>query len=301
MRFLKDSKPLTALLLLLFLILSVGIALSSIGLLVAYFIYGDAAIGDLSSSSVGQMKYMQMFTQLAFFVAPALLFAFIMDKHFWRYLHLHIKPRMRLLLIAILLVLVAMPFNDALVYVNQQIHLPEALSGLEDWMRASEERANALMAKFLLMDTWGDYLLNLLMIALLAALGEELLMRAVLQPIFVRWTSSAHWGIWITAFIFSFIHLQFYGFFARMFLGAMLGYLYIHTSNLWVPIVAHFFNNAVAVSFVFFTGKDMEDMSATIEQQGSAMWYLTAFSLLLVLLCLWYLKRLSPEPSNERA
>ena len=63
----------------------------------------------------------------------------------------------------------------------------------------------------------------------------------------IAWSGSVHVGIWLAAALFSAIHLQFYGFVPRMLLGALFGYLYIWTGNLWVPMLAHFFNNGFAV------------------------------------------------------
>lgn len=291
MQILKDAKPISAFFALLFLIVVVGITSTSIGLFVGYLLYGNAIIGDSAHAVVGQMKYMQLLTQMAFFVAPAWLFAYLVQRDVPAFFHLRRPPVWHLLLVAILIMLAAMPFNDFLVYLNHKIHLPQALSGVEAWMRAAEDRAADLMAVFLQMDTFGDYVVNILLIGLLAGVSEELMMRGVLQPLFIRWTRNVHVGIWIAAFIFSFIHLQFYGFFARMFLGAVLGYLYLYTSNLWVPIIAHFFNNAAAVSFVYFTGQMPEDTSGMFERLGQGLWPVALVSLLLVLMGLRYVQR----------
>jgi membrane protease YdiL (CAAX protease family) len=53
--------------------------------------------------------------------------------------------------------------------------------------------------------------------------------------------------VWVTAFIFSFIHFQFYGFLPRAILGVALGYFYVYGKSLWIPIWAHFLNNATSV------------------------------------------------------
>lgn len=106
-----------------------------------------------------------------------------------------------------------------------------------------------------------DLIFNLLLVAVLAGLGEELFFRGILQKIFGEWR-NAILAIWMAAFIFSAIHLQFYGFFPRMLLGAFFGYLLFWSGNLWLPILAHTVNNGLAVLFYYlkFNGVKMPDL-----------------------------------------
>jgi len=69
----------------------------------------------------------------------------------------------------------------------------------------------------------------------------------VFQRIFSNWTQNPHWGIFISAFIFSAIHFEFYGFFPRLILGMMFGYFLYWSGSIWLPILAHFVNNGIAV------------------------------------------------------
>ena len=184
----------------------------------------------------------------------------------------------------------AIPLSDWLIYQNNLMRLPESLSSLEQWMRTAEEKAAYMTNLFLQMDSFSDYMINIGIIGLAAALGEELLMRGVLQPIFIKATKNSHVGIWITAFVFSFIHLQFYGFFARLFMGAILGYLFYFSKNLWIPIIVHFFNNAAAVSYVYFTNIPLDSTNLSemeLEQYGGLY---ALLSISLVILGLFFLR-----------
>jgi len=109
------------------------------------------------------------------------------------------------------------------------MHLPEVLSRVEIWMRNSEESAEKLTDAFLSSASWTGFLVNLLMIAVLAAVGEELIFRGILIKIFHEWTRNLHVAVIISALLFSAFHLQFYGFFARLALGLVLGYLFVWT------------------------------------------------------------------------
>jgi len=185
-------------------------------------------------------------------------------------------------ILGIVVIMVSNPFNEWLILQNNQISFPSFLSGLENWMRQSEIQAAQVTNVFLEMENWNDYLINLLMIGVLAALGEELLMRGVLQPVFIKVFKNAHVGIWMAAFVFSFIHFQFFGFFARLFLGAILGYFFYYSKNLWVPIIAHFFNNAFAVTYVFITKVPIYQSDGQIVPTHESSPWLVLISLALV-------------------
>ncbi|HMR19324.1 MAG TPA: CPBP family intramembrane metalloprotease, partial [Sphingobacterium sp.] len=70
-----------------------------------------------------------------------------------------------------------------------------------------------------------------------------------------RMLNNHHLAIWITAVVFSAIHFQFYGFFPRLLLGAFFGYMMAWTQNIWVPVVAHFINNASVTLLAFYFTK----------------------------------------------
>lgn len=135
---------------------------------------------------------------------------------------------------------------------NSHLVLPESLSNLEQWMYNQEKQLEEITLTILSDISIGGFLANLLVIAVIPAIGEELLFRGALQGILLRWFRNPHVAIWVAAIIFSAIHLQFYGFLPRMALGALFGYLFFWSKNLWLPIFAHFVNNAgvLVVTFV---------------------------------------------------
>lgn len=237
-----------------------GILFLFIGIIIsAGFVDGDVLIrlelmdkmqhkGDLNL-----MKYFQIVTQISFFVIPALIFGYFINKNIAHFFKLDKLPKWYSTGLALLVLFLAMPFIDWLIYENNLIKLPEAFASMEQWMRDAEEQAAILTNHFLEMNSFKDYLVNILMIGVLAAIGEELLLRGAMQPLLIKIFKNAHIGIWIAALIFSFMHFQFYGFFARLFLGALLGYFFYYTNNLWIPIIAHFINNSAAVTYVYIT------------------------------------------------
>jgi membrane protease YdiL (CAAX protease family) len=95
-----------------------------------------------------------------------------------------------------------------------------------------------------------------------------LLFRGLLQRLIREWLGNVHVAVFISAFLFSALHMQFFGFLPRMMLGIMFGYLFVWTGSLWVPVFAHFVNNgsAVVVSYLGqrgVPGGNYEEFGAT--------------------------------------
>ena len=138
---------------------------------------------------------------------------------------------------------------------NEQIVLPDSLTGVENWMRQMEDAAKDVTDLFLSGETLSDLFLNLLIIAAAAAFVEEIFFRGALQQLIEKWLRNDHVAVWTAAFIFSAIHLQFYGFLPRLVMGAVLGYLFLYSRNLWIPMLYHFVNNAAVVVITYFWGE----------------------------------------------
>jgi membrane protease YdiL (CAAX protease family) len=136
-------------------------------------------------------------------------------------------------------------------------------------------------------DSVGGLLVNIGLIAIVPAVGEELFFRGIIQQV-LQTNLKSHAAVWITAIIFSTIHFQFFGFIPRVLMGAFLGYLLVWTKNMWVPIIAHFANNAVAVLFYYFKG---EGNTFDIENIGKSDTYLIGIVSLIAVLLLIYLFR----------
>lgn len=241
-----------------------------LGLLIAIPFWGGSIMENLeqlsnptSQSMLNLSKYIQVISQLGMFVVPAFLFAFLAGRKASRYLKLNIKTSALTLILTTSIMLLGVPFINYLLQLNSKMQLPEFLSGVEQWMKNSEEQAALITEKFLDVKTIGGLLFNIFMIAIIPAIGEELVFRGVLQRLIHEWTKNPHVAIFIAGFLFSFIHLQFYGFLPRMFLGVLFGYLLYWTGSMWVPILAHFVNNAMAVIAYFLFKRGVTDIDVT--------------------------------------
>ena len=229
------------------------------------------------------MKWLQLLQSVATFLLPALAGAYLWSNTPMQWLHLNKKPSWQEALAAVVVMLLAIPGINLLSAWNQQMVLPEWMSGIEQWMRMQEDAAAQLTEQFLQVNTVGGLLVNIGLMALLPAVGEELTFRGVVQGMFTR---NKHVAIWATAAIFSFVHMQFYGFLPRMLLGAMFGYMLWWTGSLWVPMLMHFVNNCAAVVVAFWAYNYLEEgraeMLDTIGTEDTIL--LGVFSICIVLI-----------------
>ncbi len=230
--------------------------------------------------SVTSLKWIQLFQSAAMFLLPPLCMAYLWAKAPMKWLKVDNFQSFKVSSMAILLMLVALPAINLLADINQQMALPTFLEPLEAWMKTQEETAKQLTEQFLSVTTYSGLIINILLMALLPAVAEELTFRGVLQKLFQGSNVSdfhtvkvPHIAIWVTAILFSAIHMQFYGFLPRMLMGALFGYMLVWTGSLWVPILMHFTNNAMAVILYFVAtraGWDMEKVDAI--GTGDTLW-----------------------------
>ncbi|QDA59979.1 CPBP family intramembrane glutamic endopeptidase [Hymenobacter jejuensis] len=156
------------------------------------------------------------------------------------------------LLAAMALILVSIPALSALVAWNAGVHLPTTFQWLEQKARASEDQAQGLTTFLTQFTTATRFWVAMLVVAVIPAIAEELTFRGIVQRQIIRFTGSMHWGVWLSAIIFSAVHMQFFGFVPRVVLGVLLGYLYAWSGNILVPMAAHFAQNALQLIMLYY-------------------------------------------------
>ncbi len=243
-----ERHPFTSLLLLLLLMFSGAFLFAFLAFIAIISIYGLKAMGNFSEaggSSIEVLRLLQIFISTGMFIVPALFFSTLESKNWRNYLKFRRFPILFLFL-TVVIMLSSGPVLEWSSEFNKGMKFPPFLREVEQWMLLKEQQMAEMTKLLLKMDSISVLLINLLMLAIIPALGEELVFRGCLQKIFARWTGNKHAAIWITAIIFSAIHVQFYGFIPRMLLGALFGYLLVWSGSLWIPILAHFLNNSIA-------------------------------------------------------
>ncbi len=239
---------------------------------------------EVSLTEANALKMFQFVTSIGRFILIPLLFIHLAGHNFEQSLNIK-KPPQLISFVLILFIVISVSGEVNLVNEwNHTMKLPASMSNIEITMRQFEEQAKLQTEIFLRTTTITGFLVNIFIVGILAAIGEEIVFRGILQNIFYKWTNSSHASIWIAAFLFSFVHLQFFGFFPRLLLGALLGYLYYWSGSLWSCIFAHFVNNTAAVTayFLLNIGLIEENIAETSSLTG-ALISLPVVSLLIYL------------------
>lgn len=245
------------------------LALIIIGLILGTVIgFAYVFITKSNPQDLNSLRFMQISSQLFTFVFPPIAYAFLVKEKPVNALGLK-NAKILWFLIGTAMIFAIMPLNSILAEWNAGLKLPESLSALEQMIKDMQESASAMIEKFVSVDTIGGLMLNLFMIAGLAALGEELLFRSIIQTSLIKICKNAHVGILIASAIFSFIHLEFYGFVPRLILGMLLGYMFYFSSSIWVPMLMHFLNNGTVVLIYFLNNKDITNIDVDTFGQTS--------------------------------
>jgi uncharacterized protein len=257
--FLSSASPFTKIMFAIFLMLCSLLVFFTAGLLLANPIFGigfsqfQSSLSDYSSpNSINFLKYLQLLQSIGLFVVPPFMIAYFIQPNGIDYLHLNKKARPSSFYMVILLMIASIPVINFMADINSRLILPHFMVGIEDWMKDTEKTAEKLTDAFLQVKTSSQLLYNILIIAIVPAIGEELTFRGIFQRFFIDWVKNKHWGIFLSAALFSFIHFQFYGFLPRLLLGMLFGYMLVWSGSLWLPILAHFINNVTVVIILWF-------------------------------------------------
>jgi uncharacterized protein len=199
----------------------------------------------------------------AFFAifVPAVAGAMVMSRKPFKWLGYKEGFTIKQVLLVIAIMLLCFPLVGALGELNEIIPIPKSwevtFKKMED-MYASQVESLATIRSI------GEFIFSLIVLALLPALFEETLFRGGFQQLLIRWFKSPMTAIIVTSIIFSAIHLSYYGFLARFALGMVLGLLFYYSKSIWLSVSAHFLNNGIAVSYMYYLslhGKPAKDLA----------------------------------------
>ena len=283
---LKQSSGIRILIFLVILLISglIGVAASAI-----FMFAGDTG-----------MKLGQGISSIFMFVVPPILYYIITRKeHQMKDLGLRkLTPPWWLIIIGAFLMFISLPVSNLLTEWNEGMKLGGAFQMLEDMMKTLEQTATDLTERMLNVDTIGGLLLNLIIIALIPAVGEELTFRGVVQQGLTR-RMNPHVAIILSAAIFSFIHFQFYGFLTRMFLGMLLGYMFYITGSLWTSILMHFLNNGSAVLIYYLNNRGIINVDVDHFGATQSVWLIIASAVVTIGLITWSWIKAQPKKQTE--
>ncbi|MCB9360467.1 MAG: CPBP family intramembrane metalloprotease [Flavobacteriales bacterium] len=292
------SKPSIQLFLIVGLCLVSALIFSLLGGLAVILFYGFdmSSFYDYSNpNTIEGLKLFQLLSSVGLFIVPPVVYALITSKTILPTLNLNTISKPINWLLVLLIMIVASPLMSWVVEVNAQMSLPEFMSPIEEWMKQSEASAEVLTKAFIRFDGLPSLFYILLIVAVIPAVGEELLFRGVLQKILEKWTQKPHLAIWLTAILFSALHMQFFGFFPRLLLGALFGYLLVWSGSLWLPILGHFINNGSVVVLSYLYPELMENTEINVFNEDGKTWLPTLISMVLVVGGIYLFKKLNTQ------
>jgi len=233
----------------------------------------------------------QFLQTVGLFLFPAIICAWLFSDNYKEYLRIDQPIYLSPAVWTVIGTLAAIPFLNWTFALNQQMVLPEALKGLENWMKESEAAAHRVTDLMLDTKSIPTIVFNFLSVCVIAAICEEFMFRGLLQTLFGRILRNPHVMVWAIAILFSAVHLQFYGFITRMLLGAWLGYLMYYTKTIWIPVLAHFTNNFFSVGTYYLFQNTPSEMEKIDAIGTGSTWWLSGVSLALFLFCFIQIKK----------
>ena len=237
------------------------------------------------------IREMQFFQTLCLFLFPAIICAWLFSDNYKEYLSIEQPVYLPVIIWSIISMIVIIPFLNLTYSINQQMVFPEALKGLETWVKEAEAANTKTIEVILNTKSIPTIIFNILIICVIAGVSEEFMFRGLLQKFFGKAILNPHVLIWTIAILFSAVHFQFYGFITRMLLGAWLGYLMYYTKTIWIPVLAHIINNFVSVG-AYYLFQNTPDKIDEIDAIGTgATWWLSIASLALFFFCLTRIKK----------
>lgn len=227
---------------------------------------------DILESPLNQPIYFIQISQIIsssfWLLIPAIVFIKLFYGNLCPYLNVEKKSPLIFFLMALFLVFAVQPLIGIFAYLNYNIPFPDSLVSIEKAFKNLTETNTAVMNYLFSDKTILGFIINVIVIAISAAIFEEIFFRGCLQKLIHKISKNYHIAVWITAIIFSAVHMDFYGFLPRIILGAMLGYLYVWSGNIWVPIFAHFTNNLTAIILKYCDINSLDDMDKYVPSEN---------------------------------
>lgn len=241
---------------------------------------------SVKPNELGATRLFFVVNSIGTFVFTAFILALVFKQKPMEYLGLSSFPKPVYLLIVPLLLIVSMPILSWLVEMNGKIVFPEFLSGIEQSLKASEEKNDKLYDLLLHMNNYSDLFLNIFVMALIPAIGEELFCRGVLLNVVYDYSGKFLRSVVVVAIIFTLFHMQFYKFMPMMVLAVILGLFINWTQSIWASILFHFLNNTTAVLGNFYNQRGVKNLLTDEHAQMPVMLTILSF-LLTIALIIW--------------
>ncbi len=229
-------------------------------------------LATLVNANGGQSKYgtllLGVFQNLVVFALAAIGMSKICYGKVAKPLKLNVAPSWEGVALVVILYVVSFPALNWLVDWNAHITFPESMQPLYDTLKKYEDLAQEQTNFILKGNDLVTMLLMVLEVGVLTGFGEEIFFRGAILGAFERKRGlNTHISVWCVGILFSAFHFQFFGFFPRCCLGILLGYLFVWSGSLWLPVICHALNNSLVVVITYLAEHGV-DAAGSIDKLG---------------------------------
>ncbi|MCO5290133.1 MAG: CPBP family intramembrane metalloprotease [Chitinophagaceae bacterium] len=187
---------------------------------------------------------------------------------------------LRQLGLVILITACGLALSSALGYMSYQIPFPK------DWKIYFDKWENDYMkqaASLIKLDNGLELFISIIVLALVPAICEETFFRGGLQNYLYRSNGKKWMSVILVSLIFSIIHFSAYGFLSRFILGMVLGLVFHYTRRLWLSILVHFINNAMAVIVLYVQHSKGKPLAELMSDKDGTYWGFIVLPLIFLL------------------
>lgn len=235
--------------------------------------------GQLVAADSNALKVMQVITAVMGFLLPTLLAAFLLHRRPFKLLGFSAGAVTgRQAGLVVLIMAAALFVSTSLSTLTDLIPLPTSWKAAFDRM---EDDYNRQVSAIMSLKSVGDYILALIVMALLPAVCEEALFRGGLQNFLSRGTGRPWFAIIVVSILFSLAHISYYGLLPRIFLGVVLGALFHYSGRLWLCVLGHFINNVLAITIIYANSRQGIPLEEAMRESSAGFWGLLAVPVLI--------------------
>jgi len=242
----------------------------------------------MKPENMNAIKVIQVVSTFVTFFVPAWITARIANNQPFRWLGFNNHFNVKQFGVALLIMLASIPLVSSLATLNEIIPIPAKWAAQ---FRLLENKYDDQVQVLSVIKTFGDYISALFIMAILPAMFEETLFRGGMQNILTRWMKSPWPAILITSFLFSAVHISYYGFLPRFALGVVLGLLYYYSQNIWINIFAHAMNNSLIVTQMYLNSINGKPVKDSLDENLPLWWGI--IGIVFVTALMWVYKRIS--------
>lgn len=226
-------------------IMSIGLTLFS---LLATLVTTDGERSKYATLLLGA------FQNLVVFGLAAIVTSKICYRKVVKPLKMNVVPSWKGIGMVVAVYVVSLPALNWLVDWNAHITFPDSMQHLYHTLKNLEDLAMKETNFLLQGNDFLTMMLIVLEVGVITGFGEEIFFRGAILGAFEQKKGlNIHISVWCVGILFSAFHFQFFGFFPRCFLGIWLGYLFLWSRSLWLPVIAHALNNGMVVIVTYLT------------------------------------------------